>query len=388
MQPPGLRIISNAPGRVCLFGDHQDYLLNPVIACAIDRNISITAFLIDTDEFVIHKADLKKEETIKFTETFNTDEFDLLRLSLRVLERYGCRPCCGYGFDVTITGDIPVNAGLSSSSALTIAWIHFLIVAFGVEIPYRGTTYKAEVSELGMSGGKMDHYSIAVGSTIALDTRCDTYEKLSLCKMMPNVELVIVVSGQAKDTNGTLSHLKTQQIEALDALRVKRPKFDSQALVCPVDFREDLSWTSPPEHIVGAAMEEIDELLRPYLHAALFNHYLTASARALLIGAFSSANPAREVRIGELMTLHQQSLCNDLKNSTELIDSIILACLGSGRCLGAKIVGSGGGGCVVALVKKGSAPTVIQAAIEAGAIDAFVTAESTSGPVVTVVRGK
>ena len=33
----------SAPGRICLFGDHQDYLGLPVIACAIDRQVILTA---------------------------------------------------------------------------------------------------------------------------------------------------------------------------------------------------------------------------------------------------------------------------------------------------------------------------------------------------------
>ena len=32
----------STPGRICLFGEHQDYLLLPVIACAISQRITIT----------------------------------------------------------------------------------------------------------------------------------------------------------------------------------------------------------------------------------------------------------------------------------------------------------------------------------------------------------
>ena len=32
------KIISKAPGRVCLFGDHQDYLGLPIIATTIDKD--------------------------------------------------------------------------------------------------------------------------------------------------------------------------------------------------------------------------------------------------------------------------------------------------------------------------------------------------------------
>ena len=34
-------MISKAPARICLFGDHQDYLGLPVIACAIDKYIIV-----------------------------------------------------------------------------------------------------------------------------------------------------------------------------------------------------------------------------------------------------------------------------------------------------------------------------------------------------------
>ena len=32
-----------ASGRICLFGDHQDYLELPIIACAINRSIRLEA---------------------------------------------------------------------------------------------------------------------------------------------------------------------------------------------------------------------------------------------------------------------------------------------------------------------------------------------------------
>ena len=44
------QVISKAPGRVCLFGDHQDYLGLPIIACAIDRFIEIQGSENDSEE--------------------------------------------------------------------------------------------------------------------------------------------------------------------------------------------------------------------------------------------------------------------------------------------------------------------------------------------------
>ena len=36
-------ITSVAPARICLYGDHQDYLNLPIIAIAIDRYIKVEA---------------------------------------------------------------------------------------------------------------------------------------------------------------------------------------------------------------------------------------------------------------------------------------------------------------------------------------------------------
>ena len=85
------------------------------------------------------------------------------------------------------------------------------------------------------------------------------------------------------------------------------------------------------------------------------------------------------------MNLHQTSLRDDLCNSTELIDNIIEAANNTGA-LGAKIVGSGGGGCVVALVPDESPDlieTVITAMKSAGAVDAYQVRETKEGPTIT-----
>ena len=39
------KIVSQAPARVCLFGDHQDYLRLPIIATTINNSISVNEIL-------------------------------------------------------------------------------------------------------------------------------------------------------------------------------------------------------------------------------------------------------------------------------------------------------------------------------------------------------
>ena len=90
------KIISKAPGRVCLFGDHQDYLGLPIIATTIDKEITIEAIKNNSQEFKIFKKDLNIYDSINLNQNISSDEKDFLRIALRVLKKYNCVPNEGY----------------------------------------------------------------------------------------------------------------------------------------------------------------------------------------------------------------------------------------------------------------------------------------------------
>ena len=59
-------ITSVAPARICLYGDHQDYLNLPVIAIAIDRYIKVEAKSTLAEAFYINKLDINKKDIIDY----------------------------------------------------------------------------------------------------------------------------------------------------------------------------------------------------------------------------------------------------------------------------------------------------------------------------------
>jgi galactokinase len=67
------KIISIAPGRTCLFGDHQDYLGLPIIACAINRHITLKAKKNNSNTFNIDLPDINKKRVIPIQ-----DKIDIL----------------------------------------------------------------------------------------------------------------------------------------------------------------------------------------------------------------------------------------------------------------------------------------------------------------------
>lgn len=315
-----------APARVCLFGDHQDYLGLPVIACAINRYITITATPNNSKKFNIELPDLNKSRSFLCYDPFELLESrDYFGSAIRVLKRNGIS--IDRGFDVTITGDVPINAGLSSSSALTVAWVTFLIKAFDSLTNYSAVSighlaYLAECVEHRESGGRMDQYTSAIGGSIHINTKADkSFNELHF----PAAELIIAESGVPKETVAGLANLNSKAQEALALIKKEYPYFE-------------ISSINSGNYLEYDALVTKD--LKPFYKAAFKNHNITQAALKELNGK----NPSLK-NLGILMYAHHLILKTLLNITTPEIDSLINTAMNNGA-YGAKIVGSGGGGCI------------------------------------------
>ena len=354
------KMTSKAPGRICLFGDHQDYLKLPIIACAINRYVTINAERNDQGIFNIQMNDLNQSLKIPIDkQNIKAQKDDYLVIALKVLRRHGCIPNSGY--NISISGDIPINAGLSSSSALTIAWINFLVAAFGIDGQFNSIrlaklAYETEVIERNSSGGKMDQFTISLGNLIYLNTEDDSHVLFS--KSMEN--LIVGVSGIDKDTFGVLALLKTKALEAINQVKATIKDFEIKNSQI-----EDLE----------KYLTLVDLDLKPYLSAGIKNYFITKAAYSELQKESSNIN-----HLGDLMNKHHLLLRDNLKITVPRIDAMIENSLKAGA-IGAKIIGSGGGGCIVAISEPGNEEKIISEMKKAGAIDAFLIKE-TEGAIV------
>lgn len=356
-------IISLASGRTCLFGDHQDYLGLPVIACAIDKFIKLVAVENNSASFNISKPDIDQQRTIQIDAVDEHTDIigDHFLAVLKVLQKYNCIPTKGY--DIIITGTIPINAGLSSSSAVVVAWVQFLLEAFGCDEKVTQefiaqVAYEAEVVEQKSSGGKMDQYSISLGNIIYLETdESSAYETIP--KKLPG--LIIGESGIPKDTLGTLKELKENAILSIEKVKEFEGNFDIRSIK-----KNDLKTY---ENYLNAD-------LQPYFRAAVLNYLITRKA----LTEFQKTT-LDYTTIGHLMYQHHEILRDLLHITVPRIDDMIDAALANGA-LGAKIVGSGKGGSIVALAPEGKEQQVIDSIKNAGAVDAYLVSIDTGARIV------
>lgn len=356
----------SAPGRICLFGEHQDYLGLAVIAAAIDLRIAISGARRDD-----------RSASFDLPDTGETDAFplggdvlyvrtrDYLRSAVNVLRRSGAASPCGW--DLHVRGSIPINAGTSSSSALVVAWVRFLLEAAGdsrADDPaaVAELAYLSEVAEFGEPGGRMDHYASALGGVL----RMRFVEPMTIVPLPPPPgEFVLGNSLEKKDTTGMLARIKSG---------IRRGEAEVAGRIPGFSLRSTLT------EDVEAVMSRLDPDAARLLKAALLNRDLTEEGARLF-----SEDIFDDIRFGTLLSRQQKILRDGLGISTPRIDGMIDAALAAGA-LGAKINGSGGGGCMFAYAP-GRAEVVAEAIRRTGAeaavvrIDEGVRRETPASPI-------
>lgn len=318
-------MVISTPGRICLFGEHQDYLGLPVIAAAISKRIQIKGDLREDNIVHFSLPDVGMEEsfTLEYPLAY-TKERDYFKSVLNVLHRHGHR--LYKGLELTVCGTIPINSGTSSSSALLVSWVNFLNEIYGLGYSQKQVgeiTYEAEVLEFSEPGGMMDQYSTAVGNVIYLasmpEIQIETYAR----------ELGTFVLGDSeepKDTLGILSHVKFGMLGGMKKIQAKYPDFDLATENDPSKYRDLLT--------------EDEWVL---LLSNISDRNLLLEAKAMFEGKIAWSDE----KLGSLLNEHQVNLREHKRISTPKINRMLQAALDAGA-LGGKINGSGGGGCMFA----------------------------------------
>lgn len=341
-----------APGRVCFFGDHQDYLGLPVIAASIDRYVYMRANPIEEKKFVLDLQDFSTRIDIDFQEDLsNLAPRDYFRSAMRVLKREGIS--WQQGYHIQIWGELPIQSGLSSSTAVVVAWIR-LLVKLTQPIPsfsdekIAQLSYAAEVLEFNEPGGIMDHYTIVLGGLLYIDTAKKTFKRLA----SPWKKVIIVDSGLKKQTIDVLNSAKTNALKALQIVQEKYPTFHLEQAKS-----KDFDHTA----------QSLPHQLRPYWSAAIHNHLITQKGFAELQKSKPDVS-----QINKWIDAHQKILQNDLKNTPEaMVEMMRVARVNGGQ--GIKIVGSGGGGCFIAFADNKTALDLVRTLKTKGVKDAFIT---------------
>lgn len=350
------------PSRVNIIGEHSDYFDNFVLSMAVE-NLEMKAFVVprNDDRIRILSLNLKDNEKPYFEFSAKDDRYKVQWVQYvqgaiaMYAEEYKRRNL--KGFDMLIDSSIPVGGGLSSSSALTMTTLAALGLSNGFTsgskdyAPEQGIVIintKGDDTEsqdllkkfymmgcwaeywYGTRGGFNDHLAISTGKK-HFATLSDNREKSYQYSRIPE-EISFVVCNTGVMHNQLFSEYDNRKKSAFSAIN-KIEQYHSE-----VQNARDVT-----SEMLEKYKDELDDLEYKRLR-----HPITERERVF---AFMEALKDKNfTKAGELLNQTHYSLrddyevtCDELNIMQEIANSI-------DGCYGARMVGGGFGGCVIALV--------------------------------------
>lgn len=340
----------STPSRICLFGEHQDYLNLEVIASAI--NLRFKAWGTEREDTVFHVhltgEDMERFETFDIAEEIVYDNNrDYLKSAVNVLKKNGYDITKGY--DVRMDSDIPIGKGMCSSTTMTIVFIKFLLESIGhpdkddaAKIANLG--FQAEVTEFNEPGGLMDQYASAFGGLLHLTFDKDETRVEPLNTTVPGC-FILFDSLEDKQTTKVLASAKYPVLEALEEL----------AQYGITSIRDFVAHPEKEEYI-----QHLSEEKQIKVKANISNYKILKEAQ----GMFESGE-IDSTRLGELLKAHHANLRDGLGISTPKIEEILETAYAHGA-LGGKINGSGGGGCCYVYAREEDSRNILKQVCDLG----------------------
>lgn len=336
----------SAPGRMCLFGEHQDYFGLPIIAGAINLRISFEGLGRSDRRIEMILPDIEEKEEFGLDGDIPyLKERHYIRSTVNVLKRLNIP--MPHGWDLKVHGEIPINSGTASSSAMVVAWIKFFLEAAGDSRAQSPDTiaewaFLSEVAEFGEPGGKMDHYASAVGGVVNIHFQ-PVMKVVRFANQLD--EFVLADSMQRKNTTGTLGFIKSNVFSGLKKVQESIPDFTVHSVLSEQEMHIIEGLPPNEKRLLGGTLKTRD---------------LTRQGMDLF-----SSEPFHHELFGELLWKQQEVLRENIGISTPRLNELLDAAMGEGA-LGAKINGSGEGGCIFAYTP-GRSEQVFEALARLGA---------------------
>jgi galactokinase len=324
-------VISSAPGRVNLIGEHTDYNGGQVLPIAIDRRTHVALRVLPDG----------KKSRIVSRPVLTSDQFDSCKV--RSSGKWwdymtgACAAMCAEGtelpqFEALVHGDVPIGSGLSSSAALEVATALALAKLVGQSVDMQTLALRAwevETRFVGVACGIMDQFASALCTEgHALHLHCDTRAN----NQVPMSETVLIFDTRSPRylRESQFNRRRAECEEALAILRRQLPSLPNLAAAEPDDIRD----SDLPPTLKKRALHVAEETGRVETFVAHLNR--TGIIR------------------GELLYESHASLRDNYECSSPELDWFVENASEIVGVVGARLTGAGWGGCAIALGSRDS----------------------------------
>ena len=351
--PAGTHLV-RAPGRVNLMGDHTDYNGLPVMPMAIQRDMMLLARERSDGQVNIASADPRFKPRV-FELSGELDPYAVgdwgnyaKAAGRAIAERFGPLR----GFDAVVSSNIPIAAGLSSSSALVMAVALTILDLADVAIgaPQLMELVAGAERYVGTKGGGMDQ-AICLGAQPGTASRIDFNPlRLTPTPVPRHWRFVVAFSGvRAEKSGAIMAEYNGRTRECKQALNAATAAVGANEISTYAGLMSGV----PVEDLLAALEQELDGLL-----FKRFRHVVTEATRVTHTETAMKRDDIGE--FGELMIQSHRSLSEDFEVSSAELDTLTDIAVNAGA-VGARLTGAGFGGCVVALCSAERVDQVMEA---------------------------
>jgi galactokinase len=329
-------VIVRSPGRINIIGEHTDYNEGLVLPAAIDKAAYIAASVRNDDEIHLVAMDLHESFSVKISDLKPVGDVSWPNYILGSVAQFIKRGLKLPGFNIVLSSDVPMGAGLSSSAAVECAVVfalnELLQTSFD-RLTMVQMAQKAEHEFAGVKCGIMDQFASMMGKkdyVIKLDCRSLEYEyvpfKLDGIKVLllnTNVKHSLASSeyNTRRKECETAVNWVNEHVQGVNSLRnVSEEMLDKYVL--PKDILID----KRSRYVV----QEIERL--------------TEGCKDLQRGDLSA--------LGKKMCATHDGLSKMYEVSCKELDWLVDKVRDNKNVIGARMMGGGFGGCTINLVKE------------------------------------
>lgn len=329
-------VVVRSPGRINIIGEHTDYNEGFVLPAAINKAAYISASVRHDNEIHLAAIDLKEKFSVSLQDLNPVTHISWPNYILGSIAQFLKKGKSIPGLNISLTSDVPIGAGLSSSAAVECATVFALneLLQTNIErIEMIKMAQKAEHEFAGVMCGIMDQFASMMGkkdNVIKLNCRSLEYEyvpfKLDGCQ-------VLLLNTNVKHSLASTEY-NTRRKECETAVE----------------------WVSKHVQGVKSLRNVTEEMLNDYVLPKdklidKRSRYVVQENKRLIEGC-NDLQKGDLAALGKKMFATHEGLSKMYEVSCKELDWLVNYVSNNQNVIGSRMMGGGFGGCTISLVKE------------------------------------
>jgi galactokinase len=335
-------LIVRSPGRVNIIGEHTDYNNGFVLPAAIDKAIYVAIAKSKEDTISLYSEEFQQEHGVEVNKVERSEK-QWPNYILGVVDQLIKRGYNIPGFNLSIDGDVPIGAGLSSSAAVECATAFALNELFQLKIPKSELiliAQKAEHEFAGVMCGIMDQFASMFGKkdhVIRLDCQTLEYEYEPL--QLGGYKVLLLNTNVEHSLASTEYNTRRKECaEGVELVKKHYPEVNS---------------------LRNVTMDMLNECVKDKNDVVYKRCKYVVEEIERLLSACEALKAGNVKVLGEKMFATHDGLSNEYEVSCKELDFLVDQVRNNPAVLGARMMGGGFGGCTINLVKEEAIPELI-----------------------------